>query len=88
VTEHRLWHCPKCGARLVNRNLWHSCGRFTLEALFSGSGPGVLAAARQLWTTSFARGCRNRTTSSACSVRCQYGPLRWERGFSPVCQLA
>ena len=44
VTEHPLWHCPKCGARLVTRNLWHSCGRFTLEALFSGSAPGVLAA--------------------------------------------
>jgi hypothetical protein len=41
-----LWRCPKCGARLVSRNLWHSCGRFTLEALFSASAPGVLAAAR------------------------------------------
>ena len=47
LTEHPLWHCPKCGARLVSRNLWHSCGRFTLEALFSGSAPGVLAAARK-----------------------------------------
>ena len=47
MTEHALWHCPKCGARLVSRNLWHSCGRFTLEALFSGSVPDVLAAARK-----------------------------------------
>jgi hypothetical protein len=47
VTEHPLWHCPKCGARLVSRNLWHSCGRFTLEALFSGSARGLLAAARK-----------------------------------------
>src|SRR5262249_33103523 len=23
-----LWTCPRCGARLVTRNLWHSCGRF------------------------------------------------------------
>jgi len=37
VTEPPLWHCPTCGARLVSRNLWHSCGRFTLEALFAGS---------------------------------------------------
>jgi hypothetical protein len=43
----RLWHCPKCGARLVSRNLWHSCGRFTLEALFAGSTPGILAVARK-----------------------------------------
>src|SRR5262245_20015951 len=42
-----LWRCPKCGARLVSRNLWHSCGRFTLEALLSGSAPSVLAAAHQ-----------------------------------------
>src|SRR5688572_18883379 len=42
-----MWLCPKCGARLVTRNLWHSCGRFTLEALLSGSVPGVLAAARK-----------------------------------------
>ena len=47
VTERSLWHCPKCGARLVTRNLWHSCGRFTLEALFSGSTPEILAAARK-----------------------------------------
>jgi hypothetical protein len=47
VTERSLWLCPKCGARLVSRNLWHSCGRFTLEALFSGSTPGNLAAARK-----------------------------------------
>jgi Domain of unknown function (DUF5655) len=47
VTEHPLWHCPKCGARLVSRNLWHSCGRFTLEALFSGSARELLAAARK-----------------------------------------
>jgi hypothetical protein len=31
----------------VSRNLWHSCGRFTLEALFSSSASGVLAAARK-----------------------------------------
>ena len=47
MTERPVWVCPKCGARLVTRNLWHSCGRFTLKALFSGSAPGVLAAARK-----------------------------------------
>ena len=30
--------------------MWHSCGRFTLEALFSGSAPGILAAARKYVT--------------------------------------
>ena len=47
MPEQPLWHCPKCGARLVTRNLWHSRGRFTLEALFSGSTPDILAAARK-----------------------------------------
>jgi hypothetical protein len=42
-----VWSCPKCGARLVSRNLWHSCGQFTLEALFAGAAPGVLELARE-----------------------------------------
>jgi hypothetical protein len=41
-----LWTCPKCGARLITRNLWHSCGRFTLTSLFRNARPGVLALAR------------------------------------------
>ena len=47
VAERPLWHCPKCGARLITRNLWHSCGRFSLEALFSKSPPAIVAAARK-----------------------------------------
>jgi Domain of unknown function (DUF5655) len=41
-----LWECPRCGARLVSRNLSHSCGRFTLEALFARSDAAVLDLAR------------------------------------------
>lgn len=41
-----LWICPRCGARLVSRNLSHSCGRFTLAALFRDARPGVLELAR------------------------------------------
>jgi uncharacterized protein DUF5655 len=40
-----VWTCPRCGARLVSRNLWHSCGRFTLEDLFAGAAPGALELA-------------------------------------------
>lgn len=46
IDRRALWICPECGARLVSRNLWHSCGRFTLEALFAKSGPGVTSLAR------------------------------------------
>jgi len=42
-----LWICPKCGARLVSRNLSHSCGRFTLQDLFANSPPEVLDLARR-----------------------------------------
>jgi hypothetical protein len=42
-----VWICPKCGARLVSRNLWHACGQYTLETLFGGAAPGVLELARE-----------------------------------------
>jgi hypothetical protein len=42
-----LWRCPECGARLVTRNLSHSCGRFTLAALFASSPPAVAALAKR-----------------------------------------
>jgi Domain of unknown function (DUF5655) len=41
-----LWLCPRCGARLVSRNLWHSCVQVTLEELFASSEPSVLELAR------------------------------------------
>lgn len=41
-----LWICPKCGARLVSRNLGHSCGKFSLEDLFAKSTPSALELAR------------------------------------------
>jgi hypothetical protein len=45
--EHPVWICPRCGARLITKNLWHSCGRFTLEALFARSDPSVVDLARR-----------------------------------------
>ncbi len=36
-----LWQCPKCGEKFVTRNMWHSCGKFSLEALFARSEPRV-----------------------------------------------
>jgi hypothetical protein len=32
-----LWRCPKCGERFVTRNMWHSCGKQSLESLFANS---------------------------------------------------
>ncbi len=31
-----LWRCPKCSARFVIKNMWHSCGKYSLAAHFSG----------------------------------------------------
>ena len=42
-----LWICPRCGARLATRNLWHSCGKFALEDLFAKSSPAALELARR-----------------------------------------
>jgi hypothetical protein len=43
----QIWTCPRCGARLVSRNLWHSCGRFSLEDLFANADPQALDLARR-----------------------------------------
>jgi hypothetical protein len=45
AAQRPLWTCPRCGARLVTRNMWHSCGRFSLEDLFAGTEPGTLEVA-------------------------------------------
>lgn len=34
-----LWTCPKCGAKFVTKNLWHSCGRATLDDWKAHMGP-------------------------------------------------
>jgi hypothetical protein len=36
-----LWICPKCGARLVSKNLWHSCGKATLSGWKTRMGPNA-----------------------------------------------
>ena len=43
VMTRPLWTCPKCGAKLVTRNMWHSCGRATLAAWKTQMGPRARA---------------------------------------------
>jgi len=31
-----LWKCPRCGARLISKNLSHSCGAFSVERFLEG----------------------------------------------------
>ncbi len=44
-TSQPLWTCPKCGAKLVSKNLWHSCGYATLDDWYARMSP----RARQLY---------------------------------------
>jgi len=45
--ERPLWQCPKCGERFVTANIWHSCGKFSLQTLFARSEPHVLSLFRK-----------------------------------------
>jgi hypothetical protein len=38
-----LWTCPKCGAKLITKNLSHSCGRATLADWQRRMGPKARA---------------------------------------------
>jgi hypothetical protein len=42
-----LWRCPKCGAQFVSANMWHSCGRFRVEDLFTKCEPQVFELYRR-----------------------------------------
>jgi hypothetical protein len=33
-----LWKCPKCGVKLVSRNLSHACGDFSVSRFLEGKG--------------------------------------------------
>lgn len=80
-----LWICPSCGARLVSRNLWHSCGRFTLEDLFAGSEPGVLDLARSYVALLYSLGdvqVLPQKTRLVCVARVRFAGLEPRRsGF-------
>jgi hypothetical protein len=39
VRKRPLWTCPKCGAKLVTKNLSHSCGRATVDDWKARMGP-------------------------------------------------
>src|SRR5262245_47368019 len=39
AVKNQLWTCPKCGHKFVNKNLWHSCTKATVEDFFKGKAP-------------------------------------------------
>src|SRR5262245_21888754 len=38
-----LWVCPRCGVKLVARNLSHSCGDYSVDAFLRGKTPSARA---------------------------------------------
>jgi Domain of unknown function (DUF5655) len=51
-----LWRCDLCGETFVNKNAMHSCGRFSLDALFAKSEPHVRAMFERLQAIAIACG--------------------------------
>lgn len=47
VSDRPLWRCPKCGVRLLTRNLAHSCGRATVADWTARMGPRARALYRR-----------------------------------------
>ncbi len=45
--EPGLWTCPKCGAKLVTRNMSHSCGLATIAEWKARMGPRAAAMFRR-----------------------------------------
>jgi hypothetical protein len=71
--------CPRCGARLVTRNLWHSCGTYTLEGLFPNSDPAVLDLARKYVAMLYALGDVQvipQKTRLTCVARVRFAGLQ------------
>src|SRR5689334_4395822 len=40
-TDSDLWTCPECGEKFTSANMSHSCGLFSLDALFARCEPKV-----------------------------------------------
>lgn len=38
-----LWRCPECGKLYVQPNMWHSCGRHTVDDFLAGKSTSALA---------------------------------------------
>jgi hypothetical protein len=36
MPKRALWKCPECGHRFVTANIWHSCGRYSIDDHFAG----------------------------------------------------
>lgn len=42
-SDRPLWQCPRCGAKLVGRNMAHACGPYTVAGFLAGKRAPALA---------------------------------------------
>ena len=43
MTSRKLWICPRCGRKFVNRNMPHSCGHYSVKEFLKGKSPYALS---------------------------------------------
>jgi len=84
-----LWTCPRCRHKFVTRNLWHSCGRYRVEAHFAGTEPVVRRVYRKVVT--LVRACGPVTIYAqksriVCMVRVRFAAFVVRKG-SLICAL-
>ncbi len=43
MTSRKLWTCPKCHRQFVNRNVPHSCGRYSVKVFLNGKSQSAIS---------------------------------------------
>jgi len=43
ITSRPLWTCPRCHRQFINRNMPHSCGRYSVEQFLAGKSRGAIS---------------------------------------------
>lgn len=56
LADKPLWTCPACGHQFVTRRIYHSCGRFSADALFGRCEPHVRATFERITEAAHACG--------------------------------
>ncbi|HEY7589167.1 MAG TPA: DUF5655 domain-containing protein [Thermoplasmata archaeon] len=79
ATKPPLWTCPRCGKKFVTRNIYHSCGPYTVADFLRGKGPKGRALFRRF--ESLLRACGPVTvapnkTGIAFMVRVRFAGVR------------
>jgi hypothetical protein len=78
-----MWTCPKCGAKFVNTNQWHSCARSSLDEWKARMSPRARAIFDRFEAIVAEQGeyrIAPAKTRIAFMARVRFGGIRWIRG--------